>query len=119
MIEKTSISESDAAALKILLNRLKDRLGDLLLEAVLFGSKARGDDNPESDIDVLIVVGTDSWEIKDQVLGIGADVSLEQDVLFNMFVRPKERWDYMASIRYPLWQSIHQEGLDLLADSES
>ena len=119
MIEKISISEADATALKILLRRLKDLLGDLMLEAVLFGSKARGDDHSESDIDVLIVIGADSWEIKDQVLGIGADVSLEQDVLFNLFVRPKERWDYMATIRYPLWQSIHQDGLDLLADSES
>lgn len=119
MIEKLPISEDDATALQILLERLKAELGDQLLEAVLFGSKARGDDHLESDIDVLIVVGADSWEIKDQILGIGADVSLEQDVLFNLFVRPKERWDYMAAIRYPLWQSIHQEGFNLLADREA
>lgn len=43
-----------------LLREVKQRLralyGDRLVEIVLFGSTARGDDRPESDIDLLVVL---------------------------------------------------------------
>jgi predicted nucleotidyltransferase len=40
-----------------LVHQLRERLGNELLDVVLFGSKARGDSGPWSDIDILITVG--------------------------------------------------------------
>lgn len=46
--------------LKVLLNlyveNLKKIYGDKLLQVSLFGSYARGDNKPESDIDILVIV---------------------------------------------------------------
>lgn len=35
-----------------------------ILEVVLFGSKARGDDNPESDIDFLVITNSESYDFR-------------------------------------------------------
>lgn len=42
--------------INLFLNKLKQALGDDLLSVALFGSIARGDGTPESDIDLLIIV---------------------------------------------------------------
>lgn len=41
---------------------LKAHFGPRLLHTFLFGSKARGDDGPDSDIDVLVVLNRDIAE---------------------------------------------------------
>jgi hypothetical protein len=41
---------------------------DILIEVKLFGSKATGKDQPDSDIDVLVAVEDGGVEIEDQVL---------------------------------------------------
>jgi hypothetical protein len=46
----------------------------------LFGSKARGDDKPDSDIDMLVIVASDDWHIRDKVYGVATDLLLQSDV---------------------------------------
>ena len=50
------LTPNERAALAALVDRLRQRYGDDLLRVVLYGSKARGDFDDESDLDVLIVV---------------------------------------------------------------
>jgi predicted nucleotidyltransferase len=46
----------------------------------LFGSKARGDDKPDSDIDMLVIVASDDWHIRDKVYDVATDMLLQADV---------------------------------------
>lgn len=46
----------DRAAVETFRDRVREELGPKLRDLRLFGSKARGDDHPESDIDVLVLV---------------------------------------------------------------
>ena len=61
------------------LDELKDRLafayGERLHAVVLFGSEARGDARPDSDIDVLAVLKTLSGDYGDEGVANGIDVS--------------------------------------------
>jgi len=53
---------NERAGLAAFLERLRQRYGDDLLRVVLFGSKARGDFDTESDVDVLVVLRErDRW----------------------------------------------------------
>lgn len=45
-----------ADLLRAVKQRLRALYGDRLVEVVLFGSTARGDDRPESDVDLLVVL---------------------------------------------------------------
>ena len=82
----------------------------------LFGSKARHDDTPESDIDLLVIVTDDRWSLKDQILTIGSRLSLEYDVLFNLVVVSRAHWAWMEQIRHPLCRAIAAEGIDLTSE---
>lgn len=51
-----SITNSEKKSLDLLVDKLRDRYGPRLAHTFLFGSKARGDDGPDSDIDMLTVL---------------------------------------------------------------
>lgn len=98
---------------------LSQSLGDNLITLYLFGSKARGDSRPESDIDLLIIVRQLDADSRWLVRATAADCSLQHDVLFNTHIYEKERWDYLAHYQDTLWRELQRDGVplhDLIAD---
>lgn len=67
----------------------------------LFGSKATGQDDAESDIDLLVLTTrTLSWSARDAVSDALFDVELAHDVVISTLVLPTEEWEggpYQAS----------------------
>ena len=78
-----ALSAEEKSALIQFKTDLKKVLGDRFIELRLFGSKARGDDRPDSDIDVLVIVAPDDWHICDTVYDIATDVLLEADICIS------------------------------------
>jgi predicted nucleotidyltransferase len=70
-------------------------LGRRLIELKIFGSKARGDDRPDSDIDVLVIVADDDWHICDAVYGIATDILLQTDISISPKVVSKNRLEQL------------------------
>jgi len=90
-----ALSTEEQSALKSFKILLKQILGKQLIELRLFGSKARGDDQPNSDMDVLIIVATDDWHIRDKVYDVATDVLLQMDVCISPKVISKNRFDQL------------------------
>lgn len=86
-----ALTAEEKAALMQFKSDLKKVLGDRFIELRLFGSKARGDDRPDSDIDVLVLVGPDDWRICDTVYGIATDVLLDADICISPKVISRSR----------------------------
>ena len=87
-----ALSTEEKSALKNFKNFLKQILGKQLIELKLFGSKARGDDRPNSDLDLLIIVATDDWHIRDKVYDVATDVLLQMDVCISPKVISKSKF---------------------------
>jgi predicted nucleotidyltransferase len=83
----------------------------LIRKTVLFGSKARGDSEPESDIDILLIVAEESWALRDDISRIAAQEPLAYDVFPRVI--GLDRWRRMASDRFALYENISREGLTL------
>lgn len=79
----------------------------------LFGSKARGDFEADSDLDLLIVLDEADWNSRDRVHLLAARVSLEHDVLINTHLLSRAGWGRMARQNATLWQQIQRDGLPL------
>ncbi len=107
------LAPHDREAIEKLVQRLTNDPSLQVQRIILFGSKARQNDTPESDIDLLVVVADERWPIKDDILTMSARLSLEYDVLFNLVVVGWARWTWMGQIHHPLFRSVAVEGIDL------
>lgn len=87
--------------------------GNNLVEVKLFGSKAAGKDQPDSDIDVLVAVEKGGADVEDEVLDIAFDVNLKHDVYVSPRVIDR------AILTDPVWtltpflKNIAKEGISL------
>lgn len=108
-----SLNETDSAALDDFVARLRAALGPNLVALTLFGSKARGDDTPDSDIDVLVTVDEETPGLEDRVLHIAFEVNLEHEVFLTPLVMDR------AVQEHPVWQhtgllrAVAREGIPL------
>ena len=113
MSKRVKLKSKDAAALEEFLRGVRSALGENLIEAKLFGSKATGKDQPDSDIDVLVVVNRNGVETEDRVLDIAFDVNVKHDVYISPRVIDR------ATLSDPVWsitpflRAIAKEGIAL------
>jgi len=108
-----NLSESERTAVLDFLARVHSTYGEQIQRAMLFGSKARGEATTESDIDVLLIVADETWQLRDEICKVSADVSLKYDVLLDARVIGEARWQYMSEIRAGLYQNISSEAIPL------
>ncbi len=97
------------AELKLLLSQL---YGERLDQIILYGSQARGDARPDSDIDVLIVLKgkVNPWQEIIRSGSITSDISLRCDVVITtMFVSPEE-YDHLEE---PYLNNVRREGITI------
>ena len=107
------LEAKERQAIRALVDQLREHLGGELLDVVLFGSKARGDSGPWSDIDILITVREESWPLRREISALAAGISLEYDVLIGPRVIGQELWERMRQDRFRLYQNIMTEGIPL------
>jgi predicted nucleotidyltransferase len=100
--------KSSIAELK---KRLKKHFGSEL-EFYLFGSVARNDYEPDSDIDILVLVpGKVDTSLKEDIIEMAYDVELEYDVVFGIVVRSKNFWISEKAAAMPFHQSVQKEAV--------
>lgn len=83
-------------------------------EVILYGSVARGEEAPDSDIDLLVLTPQEvshqlEREISDRIYAL----ELECDEVISLIVRQHARWN-AAPLRFtPLYRAIAQEGVSV------
>ncbi len=97
---------------KEIVQRFKERVtetfGDRLDRVVLFGSRARGDAEPDSDFDFLVTVRTLKKEDRNRVREIASDLSLEYDTVITVLLSPSK--DCREDRYFYLYENIQKEG---------
>jgi len=91
--------------------RLQDRYGDRIVRFLVFGSYARGDNSPESDIDVFVALfGKVDWKTEIDIFDIAYEIDLEYDILFDVKVFSEE--DIQSTILgvTPFMEAVLREG---------
>jgi predicted nucleotidyltransferase len=77
----------------------------------LFGSKARGDSDKESDIDVVIVLDSINWDIEKQVYELCFHIGLEYDVLISPILYSVQETKDRLIKATPFFMAVEKEGV--------
>ena len=85
-----ALTPQEQDALQRFKRELLRRFPGEIRQVVLFGSKARGDARPDSDIDVLVVTQQSDWRLGDRIQGLVTDMLLETgvDLSVKVFGQP-------------------------------
>ncbi|HLP75129.1 MAG TPA: nucleotidyltransferase domain-containing protein [Bacteroidales bacterium] len=83
-------------------------------QAYLFGSRARGDNRPDSDWDILILVNDQfvTNEIDDKFRNDLYKIEVESGQIISILIYPKDYWKNTLKIT-PLYKTIIKEGVKL------
>ncbi len=87
----TQLNKNEKLALAELLKKLDSKFSQEITQTLLFGSKARGDSNKDSDIDLLIILKEENAQIRWEILTLASQVSLEYDLLINPVISTTKR----------------------------
>ena len=101
-----------ADVLRKLQQALQHEFGDQLEDILLFGSRARGEGLPDSDVDVLILLKGeyDYGELIRRTSSVVAALSLEHDIVISRAFASKARFETEQS---PFYINVRREAVSL------
>lgn len=111
MLTANSMPHSNDPILREIRARLERLYGNRLARVVLFGSRARGEAQPDSDYDVAIFLRDleDRWAEFDRMSGDVRDMLYEQGAFVQAMPFPESRYEEAS----PLMIEIRRDGVEL------
>ncbi|OGQ47827.1 MAG: nucleotidyltransferase [Deltaproteobacteria bacterium RIFCSPLOWO2_02_44_9] len=108
-----NLTKKEKKILTELKDNLRKTLAGKLVAFKLYGSKARGDYDYKSDIDVAIIVNGLTREIKNHTLDIVADIELKYLTPISTLVISKENFELLKKRERRIALDIEREGISL------
>jgi predicted nucleotidyltransferase len=109
----TGLSPGQKAALAAVRRALKRRLGPRLVKFVLFGSRARGDYDAGSDVDLAVVVKGLGRAEKMELLDLVSAVEIERCEAVSALFMSKDEFRSLGRRGRRLARDINREGVPL------
>ncbi|MBI4314338.1 MAG: nucleotidyltransferase domain-containing protein [Chloroflexi bacterium] len=107
------LSAKERKAIQRAVHRLAAEFPEQVRFVALFGSKARGDFGPESDIDLLIISEKDDWHTRHKIRNPVIDVNLDYSLYISPRVIGWERFQNLQVLRPGFLKNLRHEALEL------
>jgi predicted nucleotidyltransferase len=107
----TWLTENERAALGAFVAALSERYSNDILSVRLFGSKARGDFQADSDLDILVLATHDDWRFRQAISFLAADLSLDYDLVLAPKVVSRARWEFLHREGFAIAHNVQKEGV--------
>ena len=95
-------------SLKIELNKRYD-----LLDLKIYGSKAKGLDTPDSDLDVMVVLKNLTPLLESEIDDLIFEINIENDCLITAIFFDQKELEVGPLSESPIYKKISQEGIAL------
>lgn len=98
-------------------NEVHGLYGSRLKTVILYGSYARGDFRPDSDIDIMILVDLEDEEIgkKGRLLSdVTFEYNFDNDIMIMPIVKNFDHFNNWLRA-YPFYNNVKKEGIELYA----
>ena len=101
--------------IKQYVNEIKQIYGTHLRQIILYGSYARGDFRPDSDIDIMILLDLSDLELKaysQKLSYMTYDFNMDHDLDIKPIAKSEEHFKKWCE-NYPFYANINKEGVVL------
>lgn len=109
----TQLQPQERSALAEYLDRLRVRFADRVLSVILYGSRARGEGDAESDLDVLVVVDDGDYQLHREVALEAFEPSLKHGALISPQIWGRARYEQQRTSRLLFFQNLERDGIQL------
>jgi len=107
-MKKLTLKNNEDRALRVLKEELSRRFN--VIDLRVFGSKVRGEDTPESDIDVMIELDECNPDIKSKIYDIVFEINLENDTFISTTIFSRKEIEDGPLSESPIYKTILREG---------
>ena len=108
-LDSTSLNDTEKIAIEEAVSILNEKFG--LEGAILFGSKARGDADASSDMDLLLITQRLlHWREEKTIVELLFELGLKHGVIFSPLFVSSEEWNGGCFTEFPIYQEIIRDG---------
>ena len=111
--EPGHLNKTEREIVNSFVKELKEKLGDEIVDIRLFGSKARGDFNEESDIDIFVLVKKKTPTTREKVSSLAADLIFEHDIPLSVVLYDLYEYHKNKELGSFFFESVEREGIAL------
>lgn len=111
---QNNLSEGESAALQAYLTAAQTRFGHQMVEVYLFGSKARGEASPSSDVDIVVILERPTAQDLSDARGLGFDILLSHNVYLSVRAMSRQAWQTLATMQSMFYRNVLHDGICLV-----
>ncbi len=107
------LTAEDRKALSVFTKNLRDDLGGRVRRIVLYGSKARGEGFPDSDIDVLVVVDRETAHAHDAISGAAYEAAVHSQSFVAPYTVTEAYWRKLLRRQTFFSRNLERDGVEI------
>lgn len=104
------LSVAEKEVLRQFVAYLNDIYPKQIRSVILYGSKARGDAHPDSDMDILLLVDDRKKIDRDKIYDFIVDVELEHGIDISLNIYNADEFNRMLTWQAPFATNVAREG---------
>ena len=93
---------------------LQEQHPGVVARMLIYGSKARGDDHPDSDLDVLLVVRNDAAHLKRRLRRIGYELAATSEAVPSLLAYTEDEWESRKKRSVPFQHAVERDAVQVL-----
>lgn len=90
-------------------SRIRKKLGKVII--IVYGSRARGDDELFSDMDICIVVNKLNKKTREMIFDTAWETGFKEEVVIVPLIFEKNEWENFPIVESPIYKNIQREGV--------